>query len=303
MLLLVALVLLLGAGSTLLWAQSADNLQDVIFQQALVAGAIVTLIAVALSMWLAARFIDRRRFADFGFHMNQSWWADLGFGLLLGALLMAAIFLLQWAAGWVTVVGTFQTAIPGQPFALALLQPIVLFLCIGIYEEMLARGYLLLNLSEGLNLRSIGPRGAVLLAWLLSSAIFGLGHAINPNATFLSTANLVLAGLLLGLGYVLTGQLALPIGLHITWNLFQGTVFGFPVSGLHLSQATLIAIEQRGPDLLTGGAFGPEGGLLGTAGTLLSAMLLLLWVRRRRGDAAIQVALAEPPPWPRDHFH
>jgi CAAX protease family protein len=49
--------------------------------------------------WLMARFIDRRPFADFGFHLSRSWWLDFGFGLLLGAIMITTIFLVEWLAG------------------------------------------------------------------------------------------------------------------------------------------------------------------------------------------------------------
>lgn len=77
----------------------------------------------------------------------------------------------------------------------------------------------------------------------------------------------------------------------IAWNFFQGNVFGFPVSGGFFG-ATFIAIEQRGPDLLTGGAFGPEAGLLWLLVSLLGAVLVWLWVRYRRGTAQLQTGLA-----------
>jgi membrane protease YdiL (CAAX protease family) len=64
----------------------------------------------------------------------------------------------------------------------------------------------------------------------------------------MSIVNLMLAGLLFGLPYILTGRLGLSIGLHITWNVFQGHVFGFPVSGGG-SQMTMIATSEQGPDL------------------------------------------------------
>lgn len=247
------------------------------------------------SVWLAGRLLDRRAFADFGFHFSRGWWLDFGFGLLLAAFLITLVFLIQLTAGWVAVVGTFQTDGPGQPFAIAILVPIVLFIFVGIQEELLIRGYQLHNLAEGLNLPPIGPRLAVVAAWFLSSVVFGLLHSANPNATLLSTFNLVAAGLFLGLGYVLTGELAIPIGLHVAWNFVQGNVFGFPVSGARFSDTTLVAVRQLGPDLWTGGAFGPEGGLLILPIVIAGSALILLWVHYRHGRLGFALSLPEPP--------
>lgn len=247
------------------------------------------------SVWLAGRLLDRRPFADFGFHLSRGWWLDFGFGLLLAALLITLAFLVQWAAGWVAVVGAFETDAPGQPFAVAILASIALFTMVGIQEELLIRGYQLHNLAEGLNLPSVGPRAALVVAWLISSVVFGLLHSTNPNATLLSTVNLIVAGLFLGLGYILTGELAIPIGLHIAWNFVQGNVFGFPVSGARLSQTTFIAVQELGPDLWTGGAFGPEGGLLILPIMLVGSALIVLWVRYRYGGVALAMSIPEPP--------
>lgn len=254
------------------------------------------LVAVLLSVWLAGRFLDRRRFADFGLHFGRNWWIDFGFGLLLGGLLMLAVFLVELAAGWVTVKGTLVTDNPNVPFAAAILPPLLLFLAVGFYEELFSRGYQLRNMAEGLNWRVIGPRRAIVIAMLLSSAVFGLLHVFNPNASFISTFNIFVAGgILLAMGYLLTGELAIPIGVHITWNFFQGNVFGFPVSGGDYRWATFISIEQGGPDLWTGGAFGPEAGLIGLGAILVGGLLIALWVRWRYGHVRLHTALAQAP--------
>ena len=258
-------------------------------------GGVAGLVGVVLSVWLAGRFLDRRPFVEFGLHLSGGWWLDLLFGMALGALLMTVVFLLQLGLGWITVTGSFESSLPGAPFWLAVLLPAAVFLCVGFYEELLSRGYQLRNAAEGLNLPSVGPRGAVLLAWALSSAFFGYLHTSNPNATLLSTANVALAGLMLGFGYVLTGELAIPIGVHVTWNFFQGAVFGFPVSGLRIGGATFLSLDQGGPVLWTGGAFGPEGGLIGPGAMAAGILLTALWVRLRRGEVAVHAPIAEGP--------
>jgi membrane protease YdiL (CAAX protease family) len=261
----------------------------------LAANGVASLAATIISIWLAGRFFDLRPLSGFGMRLkDRNWWFDLGFGLSLGALLMTGIFFLELSAGWIEVTDTFETA-GGGSFLPAILAPAILFLCVGIYEEMISRGYHLTNLAEGLNYPSLGPRGAILLAWILSSSIFGVVHLANPGATLVSTVNIAFAGLLLGTGYVLTGRLAIPIGLHITWNFFQGNVFGFPVSGLEPIGATFLTIEQGGPLLFTGGAFGPEAGLLDIAAALVGSLLIWLWARARYGKANVQPSIAEPP--------
>jgi uncharacterized protein len=257
---------------------------------------VAALVAVA-SVWAAGRFLDGRPFSGFGLRLDRAWWSDLGFGLLLGATLVSAVFLVELAAGWITVTGALRPVGDGAFFP-AILAPAVLFLCVGFYEELVSRGYQLTNLAEGLNAPGIGPKGAILLAWTLSSSFFGLLHAFSPNATVLSTLNITLAGMMLGLGYILTGQLAIPIGLHITWNFFQGNVFGLPVSGRDPTGATFLSTSQSGPDLLTGGPFGPEGGLLAPAAMAVGLLLITLRVRLRtghRGTPSLHLPLAESP--------
>lgn len=245
-------------------------------------------VAAVIGVWLAGRYVDRRRFADFGLRIDREWWIDCGFGLALGGLLMTGIFLIQLAAGWIEVRETFA----GEALLWVVVGSLLLFVIVGIYEELLLRGYLLTNLAEGAR-GTLGIVGAIVFGTLVSSVAFGALHASNPNATLVSTLSISFAGVMLALGYVLTGELAVPIGLHVTWNLFQGTVYGFPVSGLDFG-ASVVDIEQGGPTVATGGSFGPEAGLLGFGAMVAACLLTVGWVRWRYGGVGIEEGVAVP---------
>jgi len=246
------------------------------------------------SVYLAGRFLDRRWFRDFGFRLDRNWCIDLGFGLGLGAVLMTGVFAFELLAGWITVRELFFIARADFAFWPWFGWGFVTFLAVGIYEELVFRGYLITNLAEGFTwFDRVDRTAAVGIATLLTSAVFGVAHAGNPNATLASTIGIVLAAVTLAAGYVLTGELAIPIGLHTTWNFFQGTVYGFPVSGT-TNGVSLVAIEQSGPPLVTGGAFGPEAGLVGIGTIGIGLGLTVLWVRWRADEVRFDPSLVTP---------
>ena len=295
LLLAFGVVFVLGDIILPLIPESASVLQMEVRENFLLAemvSPLIPLIAALLSVWLAGRYLDRREFRDFGFHWNKRWFKDFGFGLCLGALLMTFIFLTELALGWVKVTGFFQSQSTGLPFLIGFIVDIIAYLSIGIYEELLFRGYYLRNLAEGLNMMWIGSKKALVIAFILTSILFGFLHGNNPGATWISTVNIILAGMFLAFGYILTGELAIPIGLHISWNFVQGAIFGFPVSGLQ-SAASLVRIEQAGPVLFTGGFFGPEAGLLGILSMLMGVMLIYLYINRMNKSISLKTALAE----------
>jgi hypothetical protein len=143
-----------------------------------------------------------------------------------------------------------------------------MFLVAAAMEEILFRGYGFQRLVE-----AVGAVGAV----ALMSAFFGFMHIENPSATILSTVNTVLAGVLFSVAYLRTRALWLPIATHWAWNFFQGQVFSLPVSGIRVPRP-LFEVRIPGPSWLTGGAYGPEGGLVVTAVALAG----ILWLARTR---------------------
>jgi membrane protease YdiL (CAAX protease family) len=235
-----------------------STLADISFAGFLLFSTLIACLAITASVFIARRFLDQRSFISLGLLGNRQALYDLLFGIALTGLMIGLIYLLEWLFGWLEVESfAWQMESWGNVSA-SILVMLVLFALVSWQEELLSRGYWLQNLSDGLN-QSLGV--------LLSSAIFALVHVVNPNVSWAAFLGLFFSGLFLAYGYVRTKQLWLPIGLHLGWNFFEGTVFGFPVSGQYYYQ--LVRQTASGPDIITGGAFGPESGLI-----LLPALLL-----------------------------
>ena len=250
------------------------------------------------AIWLAGRYVDRRAWRAFGFRFDRKWWIDFIFGLSLCLMLATMMFVVARSMAWVTVTETFKNekeAYKNLPFALTLGVAFVAYAGMVLWEESLFRGYLMKNFSEALNTKRLGNKGAVLLALVLSSVFFGILHSGNPNISLMGGLNLIVLGVFFGLPYLLTGDLAIPIGLHLSWNFSQGILFGFPVSG-QMDKVALFALKSGGPDLWTGGEFGPEGGLMGLFAMLAGCALTIVWIRISRGRVSPHPSLTEYAP-------
>jgi len=147
----------------------------------------------------------------------------------------------------------------------------VLFALSTFYEEVAFRGYLFQTLIQSVTF---------LPATIIMAAIFAAAHLANPHVTDLGVVNVALAGVFLSVAYMKTRSLWLPFGLHLAWNFSQTTIFGYPTSGIDFSARRLFDVVQGGPDWVTGGVFGPEGGVLTSlalvigTGTILRSTLL-----------------------------
>ncbi len=240
----------------------------------LLASQAIMLMAVVASVYLGRRWLDRRSFLSLGLFWNRRALQDIGAGLLIAALMMGLIFLIEWGAGWLSVQGfAWRSESPVQ-VAMGVFKMLLIFTVGACAEELLHRGYWLQNLAEGLSL---------FWAVLLSSAFFSLTHLANPYFDFAALLGLFASGVFLAYGYVRTRLLWLPIGLHIGWNLFESTIFGFAVSGLE-GLPRLISQTVSGPNIFTGGAFGPEAGLVLLPALLLGAGLVYRYTRNRPGE-------------------
>jgi len=228
------------------------------------------LIVYASSIYIASRWLDRRSFESLGLKVGRQALFDLLAGIGIVLVQLGFIYGIMSSLGWLTFDGfAWEFDAPGTVLMTTLLF-FVIFLLVGWNEELLSRGYHLQTIASGLNM---------FWAVLISSAVFGLLHLDNPHATWVSTAGIFFAGVYQSYGYIRTRQLWLPIGLHVGWNFFEGVVFGFPVSGLDIYALT--RIQVTGPVSWTGGAFGPEAGLI-LLPSLIVGSALIYWFTRNR---------------------
>lgn len=251
---------------------------------------IVYLAGMAAIVWAFARWIDHRNPLDFGFHFNKKWLMDFGIGLLLGAFTLSAVFFIEWKMGWLKI-SSVNRSVFNESFVLIGLTTFISLLAIAVGEEITFRSYQIKNLSEVLSGKHSG-RKSVLIALFETSVIFGLAHMGNPNATLMAFINIILAGLLLGLGFILTGELALPIGLHLTWGFFESFIYGYANSG-QMPMSWVIGSKINGPKLWTGGPFGPEAGLLVTILLIFDALFIVAWIKISRKKIEVRSDLAE----------
>jgi len=215
--------------------------------------AVYLLTALGL-IWAFRRFVDRRSFVSLGFSLKAPFGRHLLYGLIWGVSLMAAVFGLTYALGGITVAST-QFPI-GQLVIL-----VFTLLPAAVLEEVLLRGYLLHNLMQSTNRY---------VAVLFISLLFALGHSFNANLSITGLANIVLAGILLGVYYVHRQNLWFPMALHFAWNYMQSPVLGSPVSGA--VTPSVLTLNVTGSDLLTGGKFGFEGSLVTTVLTIVAIL-------------------------------
>lgn len=200
---------------------------------------------------------------------------ELTLGLAIGAAMMCAVVGLLFGFGLYDIAGP-RPADATRTAAMALSS--------GVLEELIMRAILM-----RLMMRAFGAWPAL----LAQAALFGALHLGNANADLVAAAAIALeAGLMLGAFYLLTGRLWLPIGVHAAWNFTQGWVWGAAVSGGSVDSSLFASAPRAGaPDLLSGGAFGPEASLPAVViGTGAAMVVLVLAARkghlRARPDAA-----------------
>lgn len=215
--------------------------------------------------WVCGKLLEGLPVGALGWALHRRWWRDFLFGSIFGAgsLLLAAAI--------ATAFGGFGFHLqPSEmigPTCRTLLATAVIFIASGAGEEAAFRGY---------PLQTFVRSWPAWLALLPSSTLFAAAHLSNPNVVpGFSFLNTLLAGVWLAAAYLRTRSLWFPLGIHWSWNWTMGAVLGLPVSGIEsLAAHPLIAAAERGPEWLTGGAYGIEGGAACTIALVISTCII-----------------------------
>ncbi len=205
---------------------------------------------MSLLVFYRVRKIEKRKLSTLGLSKNNFLDKYL-VGFSLGLLEMLLVVVILFIFGFLTI-----EKAQVQPIGIKAIGNILIILIgwiiQGATEEIVTRGWLMNVLSARYNVK---------LGLIVSSTLFGLMHLLNPNVNYIGILNIILVGFLFGIYVLRTNDLWGVCGMHSAWNFAQGNIFGFEVSGLNVQVGSLIDLNLKGNEIITGGAFGPEAGL------------------------------------------
>lgn len=199
-------------------------------------------------------------------------------GIGIGFVLFSAVVLLGTLMGGFTFEGVYGHIQPG-----ILLMFFVGFLFQGMFEEATDRGYFMVSLSR---------KNPVLAGVLVNSALFALSHGFNPGFGLFPAVNLLLFGLFASVYMLRTGNIWGVGAIHSVWNFVQGNFFGLSVSGMPLMPSVFV-FGTTDNALISGGDFGPEGGLPVTI-VLAVGIALVMLVPKKRGAERVHCQRLSP---------
>jgi membrane protease YdiL (CAAX protease family) len=239
-----------------------------------------------LSILVLGRYVDKRRFSDYGLLLRQKeWWADYGFGCLAGFLAAASYVLLLNLLGWAHLSPSRIPRGERASFAAALGISLLTYAAVGVFEE-LVRSYQIRNITEGLARTRLRLLGATLSAVFLAGAWSVVGHAASGDPSFLVFA--FVSAVIYGFFFPWTRRVALAMAMHFAWDFTLSSVFLLGAPGAQ--EATLFVVSLRGV---------PDAGvnvlpIVGMLPKLLGLALVAAWIWRREGKIKLHRELASP---------
>lgn len=230
----------------------------------------ITVFLTFIYCWKFEGYNKRQIFKYLGLRLNSKTIPDLLFGFLLSGVLIGFLYGVELTFGWINIdkfgweIESFYSLVERSFLWL------LIYVLVGIWEELAARGYLLHILEKYFSVAS---------GVIISSIWFASIHLLLPYPTWRTALVIFTVGVFLAYSKIRTNQIWLPIGLHIGWNFFANTIFGFSLSSIN--NFSLLQSSGSGPEWLIGGKFGLEDGLLTLSIIPLGAIAVCLWTHNR----------------------
>ena len=140
---------------------------------------------------------------------------------------------------------------------------VIVFIIQPFAEEIYTRGWIVPLFSKNYS---------VFVAIIVSTLFFVVGHVGNNGFNVVAIVNLILFGVFLSILFLKADNIWICGALHSAWNFTQSYLMGFNVSGIDTS--SVMHFSQTAPNIINGGIYGPEGGLI----TLFIILLAIIFV-------------------------
>jgi membrane protease YdiL (CAAX protease family) len=255
---IVALILLQDT-ARIFWTSSPVDPQSV-------ESAWITLVSVVLATWVMVRWVDKLSWRELGLDRAAATPTLLAKGAALGGLTIGLASLVLISIHMLRI----ETTPAGSWWSDAA-HSAILLVPAAFFEELFIRGYVF-----GVLRRAAGWK----LALIVTSIVFGLLHILNPGADSESILAVIVAGFFLGSILLVTKSLYAAGAAHFAWNWVMSGALHIAVSGLPSADPDYRVVDS-GPDWLTGGPWGPEGGVAAVAAMFIVLFYLFARYQRR----------------------
>jgi membrane protease YdiL (CAAX protease family) len=239
-----------------------------------------------LSIFIMGRYVDKRKFSDFGLQLRERrWWKDYGFGFLAGLLSATSYVFLLTLLGWAELSLVRIHGAESGSFVTALLLALLTYAAVGVFEELM-RAYQIRNITEGLGRTKLRLVGATAIAVSVAGGWSMVAHVASGDLIFLIW--IFITSVIYGLFFPWTKRVALAMAAHFAWDFTLSSIFILGAQGGQ--EAALFVVTLRDvPDLSIN--------ILPIVGIVPKILLLILvsgWIRRNEGQITIHEELTSP---------
>lgn len=240
-----------------------------------------------ISVFLLGRFIDKRKFSDYGVHLQQKeWWGEYGIGLIVGFLGACLLVFTLVIIGAAEIIPARQFISNGKLLLSTSLTAIVTYAGVGIFEELL-RVYQIRNITEGVAKTKIGVIGAMFLAVFFAGLYSVIMHISSQDLLYLIF--ILISGAVYGMYYLFTKRTAIAMAQHFAWDMTISFIFLLGGSNVQESAIFLVPIKQIP---------GIDASILlpvvGITIRFIGLICVALWIKWREGTIQLKRELTVP---------